>query len=485
MNQIQKITSLVQKLNEHRHAYYNLNAPTITDKKYDRLFDELQNLEAETGFILSCSPTQTVGYYPVSSLKKVQHPIPLLSLDKTKQVSEITALLARNQALLMLKLDGLTTKLVYEDGHLIQASTRGNGETGEEITHNLPAYQNVPLSIPYQKHLVITGESYIHTNDFERLKETLTDSNGKKFRNARNLVSGTVRSLNPETCAKRCVYFSPFNVLEGLDESPYSDSRQMRLSLLKELGFDTCPYISIEGPAPSEELVKISIDTLVAEAAKRYIPIDGIVAVFDSLSYSRSCGKTGHHYKDGLAYKFEDEQYETIFRKIEWTPTRFGEIAPVGIFDTVEIDGCEVSRASLHNLSFIKNLELVPGCRILISKRNMIIPHIEENLDRGRYQDTVPPLCPCCQSATWIKRRKTSDGRIVETVHCNNPACDSQILRKFEHFVSKKAMNIEGLSSATLERFLELGYLDSFQDLYHLDQYREDITSLDVWGEIL
>ena len=483
MNQIQKITALVQELNEHRNAYYNLNAPTITDKEYDRLFDKLQKLEEETGFILSNSPTQTVGYYPVSSLKKVQHPIPLLSLDKTKQVTEITALLARSPALLMLKLDGLTTKLVYEDGHLIQASTRGNGEVGEEITHNLPAYQNVPLSIPYRKRLVITGESYIHINDFERLKETLTDSNGKKFRNARNLVSGTVRSLNPETCAKRCVYFSPFNVLEGLDESPYSDSRQMRLSLLKELGFDTCPYIAIEGPAPTEELVATSIDMLVTEASRRHIPIDGIVAVFDSLSYSKSCGKTGHHYKDGFAYKFEDEQYETILREIEWTPTRFGEIAPVGVFDTVEIDGCEVSRASLHNLSFIKNLELVPGCRILISKRNMIIPHIEENLDWGRYQDMVPPLCPCCQSATLIKRRKTSDGRIVETVHCNNPSCDSQILRKFEHFVGKKAMDIEGLSSATLERFLELGYLDSFQDLYHLDQYREDILALDGFGE--
>ena len=207
MNQIQKITSLVQELNGHRHAYYNLNAPTITDKEYDQLFDELQKLEAETGFILSNSPTQTVGHYPVSSLPKVQHPIPLLSLDKTKQVTEITALLARNPALLMLKLDGLTTKLVYEDGHLIQASTRGNGEVGEEITHNLPAYQNVPLSIPYEKRLVITGESYIHINDFERLKETLVDGDGKKFRNARNLVSGTVRSLNPETCAKRCVYF--------------------------------------------------------------------------------------------------------------------------------------------------------------------------------------------------------------------------------------------------------------------------------------
>lgn len=483
MNQIKQIISLVQELNMHRHAYYNLNAPKITDKEYDQLFDELKQLETETGFTLSNSPTQTVGYFPVSNLPKVRHTIPLLSLDKTKQVSDIAALLARNQALLMLKLDGLTTKLVYENGHLTQASTRGDGETGEEITHNLPAYQNVPLSIPYQKRLVITGESYIHTDDFERLKETIVDSNGKKYRNARNLVSGTVRSLNPETCAKRCVYFSPFNVLEGLDEVPDSDNRQARLTLLKELGFDTCPYISIEGPAPSEELVTTSIDMLVTEASRQHIPIDGIVAVFDSFSYSKGCGRTGHHYKDGLAYKFEDEQYETILRDIEWTPTRFGEIAPVGIFDTVEIDGCEVSRASLHNLSFIKNLELVPGCRILISKRNMIIPHIEENLDRGRYQDIVPPLCPCCQSATRIKQRKTSDGRIVETVHCDNPACDSQILRKFVHFTCKKAMNIEGLSEATLGRFLELGYLESFLDLYHLDQYREEILALDGFGE--
>lgn len=483
MNQITQIISLVQELNQHRHAYYNENAPMITDTEYDKLFDELQMLESETGFILSNSPTQTVGYYPVSSLPKVRHSIPLLSLNKTKQVSDITALLAKNHALLMLKLDGLTTKIIYENGKLVQASTRGNGEIGEEITHNLPAYQNVPLSIPYKKRLVIAGESYIHTHDFERLKETLVDSNGKKFRNARNLASGTVRSLNPENCAKRCVHFSPFHVLEGFEESPYSDSRMMRLSLLKDLGFDTCPYISIEGPAPSEELIKTSMDTLVAEAKRRNIPIDGIVAVFDSISYSKSCGRTGHHYKDGLAYKFEDEQYETVLRNIEWTPTRFGEIAPVGIFDTVEIDGCEVSRASLHNLSFIKNLELVPGCRILVSKRNMIIPHIEENLDRGKYQDTVPPLCPCCQSATRIIQRKTSDGRLIETVHCDNPACDSQVLRKFLHFASKKAMNIEGLSAATLERFLDEGYLHSFQDLYHLNQYHEEILHLDGFGE--
>lgn len=220
------------------------------------------------------------------------------------------------------ELDGLTTKLVYENGTLIQASTRGDGETGEDITHNIPAFRNVPLTIPYRKRLVITGESYIHTDDFERLKGTLLDSNGKPYRNARNLASGSVRNLNPEKCAARCVYFSPFNVLEGMDESPYSDSRQIRLSLLKPLGFDICPYVTIEGPAPSEEMVSMAISSLKAEAERRRIPIDGIVAIFDSLSYSRSCGWTGHHYKDGLAYKFEDEQYETIFRDIDAHPFR-------------------------------------------------------------------------------------------------------------------------------------------------------------------
>lgn len=480
---ISQIKELVSELNEHRHAYYNLNAPSITDKEYDQMFDTLKKLEMQTGVVLSNSPTQNVGYYPVSSLKKVKHPTPLLSLDKTKQVAELCSLYKRNFVLLMLKLDGLTTKLVYEDGKLLQASTRGDGETGEDITHNIPAYRNVPLTIPYKDRLVITGESYIHIHDFERLKDTLRDSNGKPYKNARNLAAGSVRNLNPAECAKRCVYFTAFNVLEGMEDAPYSDSRQMRLSLLKPLGFDICPYIAIEGPAPSEELVTTAINSLQAEASKRQIPIDGIVAIFDSLSYSKSCGRTGHHYKDGLAYKFEDEQYETILRKIEWTPTRFGEIAPVGIFDTIEIDGCDVSRASLHNLTFIKNLELVPGCRILVSKRNMIIPHIEENLDRGQYTDIVPPNCPCCGSKTWINRRKTSDGRVVETVHCGNSACESQILRKFEHFVGKKAMNIEGISLATLERFLELGYLNSFQDLYHLDRYKDQIIQLEGFGE--
>ena len=342
---------------------------------------------------------------------------------------------------------------------------------------------NVPLTIPYQKRLVITGESFIPTNDFERLKDTLRDKNGKPYKNGRNFASGSARSIDPKNCIGRCVHFLPFNVLEGMDEAAFPDSRSCKLDSLRELGFGFCPYISVKNPALTREKVEEFIEQLITVAASQHLPIDGIVMIFDSLSYSKSCGKTGHHYKDGLAYKFEDDTYETFLREIEWTPTRFGEIAPVGIFDTVEIDGCDVSRASLHNLTFIKNLELVPGCRILVSKRNMIIPHIEDNLDRGRYTDITPPVCPCCGSKTRTYSRKTSDGRTVETLHCDNPQCDSQITRRFVHFASKKAMNIEGLSEATLEKFLNLGYLHSFQDIYHLEEHREDIVALDGYGE--
>lgn len=483
IQKLSKIKELVSTLNKYRHAYYNLDVPLVSDAEYDRLFDELKELEQQTGFILSNSPTQTVGYHPVSELPEVVHPIPLLSLDKTKLIAALIDFIKGQDVLFMLKLDGLTTKLIYENGKLIQASTRGDGEIGEEITHNIPSFMNVPLTIPYQKRLVITGESFIPTNDFERLKDTLRDKNGKPYKNGRNFASGSARSLDPKNCIGRCVHFLPFNVLEGMDEAAFPDSRSCKLDSLRELGFGFCPYISVKNPALTREKVEEFIEQLITVAASQHLPIDGIVMIFDSLSYSKSCGKTGHHYKDGLAYKFEDDTYETVLREIEWTPTRFGEIAPVGIFDTVEIDGCDVSRASLHNLTFIKNLELVPGCRILVSKRNMIIPHIEDNLDRGRYADITPPVCPCCGSKTRTCSRKTSDGRTVETLHCDNPQCDSQITRRFVHFASKKAMNIEGLSEATLEKFLNLDYLHSFQDIYHLEEHRKEIVALDGYGE--
>lgn len=483
LSNVEKIKQLVDHLNLQRNAYYNENSPNISDAEYDRIFDELVELEKQTGFVLSNSPTQTVGYTPISELPKVKHPVPLLSLDKTKQVQDLISFAGKQPVLFMLKLDGLTTKLVYENGTLVEASTRGDGEIGELITHNIPAYVDVPLSIPYKGRLVIVGESFIPTNDFERLKETLRDGKGEPYKNGRNLASGSVRSLDPANCAGRCLHFMPFNVLEGLD-SPFlfPDSRSIKVSSLFDYGFQPCPYIIATQPL-TLDLVNQYIENLTVLAGKKHLPIDGIVMIFDSLDYSKSCGRTGHHYKDGLAFKFEDETYETTLRNIEWTPTRFGEIAPVGVFDSVEIDGCSVSRATLHNLTFIKELELVPGCRISVSKRNMIIPHIEENLERGHYVDAVPPVCPCCGSQTRIYQRKGNDGRLIETVHCDNPNCDSQIRKRFTHFVGKKAMNIEGLSETTLEKFLTLGYLQTFPDIYHLNEHQEEILQLEGFGK--
>ncbi len=479
----ERIHELVDKLNQYRDEYYNRNAPSVSDAVYDHLYDELERLEKESGIILSNSPTQTVGYKAVSSLKKVRHPIPLLSLDKTKMVSELAAFLKKHAALLMLKLDGLTVKLVYEDGKLVEGSTRGDGDEGELITHNVSAFRNVPLSIPYKERLVITGEGFIHKSDFERLKDTLTGSDGKPYRNARNLAAGSIRCLDANICKEREISFFAFNILEGMDEfTGIRNSRSSLLLSLSEYGFGICPFLTVSPDETAEDLA-VKIKTLTDLAEISDIPIDGMVLRFDSFSYSASLGRTGHHYNDGIAFKFEDDTYETVFRSIEWQTGRSGEIAPVAVFDTVEIDGCEVSRASLHNLTFIKGLELHPGCRILVSKRNMIIPHVEENLDRGNYQDMTPQTCPCCGQPTRTHSRAGDKGRMVETLHCDNPECGSRILQRFVHFAEKKAMNIRGLSEATLNQLIRLGALKGYQDLYHLDRYRDEIIALEGFGE--
>lgn len=478
-----QVQEMVARLNQYRYEYYVEDNPSVTDSVYDHLFDELARLENETGIHLSNSPTQSVGYIVVSSLKQVPHPIPLLSLDKTKLVPELMTFLKKMKALLMLKLDGLTIKLVYEDGKFIEGSTRGDGDVGEDITHNIPAFMGVPLTIPYKGHLVVTGEGFIHKSDFERLRWTVLDKNGKPYSTARGLAAGSIRLFDAKACKERKICFLPFNVLEGLDDMEGNpDSRMEKLVTLTSFGFGQCPAVPVTDDIIPEKLEEM-IMSLKELADALDIPIDGTVLRFDSLSYSASCGRTGHHYKDGIAFKFEDDVFETIFRKIVWQTSRNGEIAPVAFFDTVEIDGCDVSRASLHNLSFIKGLELHPNCRILVSKRNMIIPHVEDNLDRGKYQNMIPSACPCCNKPTRIYTREVEKDRIVETLHCDNPECNSQILQKFVHFAEKKAMNIKGLSEAILSKFLELGYLKTYQDLYHLDQYRDGIVSLEGFGD--
>ncbi len=470
-----KVTELVTKLNRYRHEYYNLAAPSVPDAVYDHLFDELQELEKKTGIILSNSPTQTVGAAPVSSLKKVRHPIPLLSLDKTKQMEELLEMAGRSDSLLMLKLDGLTVKICYENGRLVEASTRGDGETGELVTHNIPAFYNVPVSIPHKGRLVVTGEGIIHQEDFERLREKTAD--GKETGNARNLVAGSIRLLDPAACRKRHIHFYAFNVIEGME------GFGKLLEAMRSLGFEVCPFLPLTTKVSVEELEK-GICGLRDTADVKGLPIDGMVLRYDSLSYSRGCGRTGHHYKDGIAYKFEDEVQETVFRSVEWTPGRSGEIAPVAVFDAVEIDGCRVSRASLHNVSFIRDLELHPGCRILVSKRNMIIPHIEDNLDRGHYEKgMIPEKCPCCGKPVRSYVRKGSGGRIIETLHCDNTDCRNQLLRKLVHFAGKKAMDISGISEAVIDRFIEKGLLHTCQDFYHLDCYREEIIRMEGFGE--
>ena len=476
---VERVTELVSMLNHYRHEYYNLTKPSVSDAVYDRLFDELAALEQKTGIILSNSPTQTVGYAPVSMLRKVRHNIPLLSLDKTKQTDDLVSMLTVAPALLMLKLDGLTVKLCYENGKLIQASTRGDGEVGEDITHNIPAFCNVPLKIPHKGKLTITGEGLIHTDDFEQMKDT----EGNDIKNARNLAAGSIRLLDPSVCKGRYVYFYAFNIIEGMDTlGGNTDSRGWLLEDLDALGFEVCPFVRVsKGTSQAETESKIQHLRSIANIEK--LPIDGIVLRYDSISFSKTLGRTGHHYKDGIAFKFEDDLTETVFRSIEWTPGRSGEIAPVALFDPVEIDGCTVSRASLHNLSFIKELELHPGCHILVSKRNMIIPHIEENLDRGRYAPSlIPKRCPCCGKPTRIYARSGGKGGQVATLHCDNPDCGNQTLRKFVHFVGKKAMDISGLSEATLDRFISAGFLTTYQDLYHLDRYRHQIIGIEGFG---
>jgi DNA ligase (NAD+) len=470
---------LVDFLNQCRDSYYNKAESIITDSEYDSLFDQLKKLEEQTGIVLSNSPTQTVGYEVLSKLKKVQHDIPLLSLDKTKNVNDLQNFANRGQCILMHKFDGLTVELIYDAGKLVQASTRGDGYVGEDITHNARTFKNIPLTIPYQRFLRLSGEAIIHKDDFQIINDNLP-SGEKPYANARNLAAGSVRQLDSKICTDRNVAWMLWDVLEGLDDiTDDPDSRESKFVTCKNLGFDVPSYVSIF--KVDADVIQRSIDTMKHEAVKDGIPIDGMVLKYDSLSFSKELGGTSHHKNDGVAFKFEDEKANTILRDIEWSMGRTGQLTPVAIFDPVELDGSTVSRASVHNLSYLKDYDLNIGDEISIMKANMIIPQIFKNLSAEQRPTKLgvkfPKCCPVCGHDTCVEHVNNTD-----TVYCNNPNCDGKKLSSFEHFVSKSAMNIDGLSEATLERFIDCGWLNEFYDIYSLDQHRNEIVKMEGFG---
>jgi DNA ligase (NAD+) len=481
MDKIKRIQQLVKELNIYRNEYYNQNNPEVNDKQYDDLFDELKCLEIETGYIMSNSPTQTVGYQVVSKLQKITHHIPLLSLGKTKSVEDIRKFTRNKDLIAMHKLDGLTTELEYNDGKLIQASTRGDGNIGEIITHNISTYKNVPLQITNKHHIRLSGESIIHRDDFDIINSKLSDE--EKYKNPRNLVAGSVRQLDSKVCAERNVYFYAYNLLEYNDEEykKNRNTKRLDLAILEELGFDIVDWMYVY-PRSFDLDVKVAIESLKESAEEKFIPIDGIVFTYNDLKYGESLGTTAHHPLHSIAYKFYDDQYETVIRDIEWNPTRTGLINPTAIFDSIEIDGCDVSRASLFNLSIIEALQIHPNSRVMVSKRNAIIPHIEENLDKHISEEfEIPKVCPSCGKSTTIKITKQKE-KITKVLMCENANCPAKQLDKFVHFVSKPCMNIDGLSEATLDKFIRKGWLNTFSDIYHLDEHKNEICRMNGLG---
>lgn len=464
-----RMKELVKTLRRASKAYYNDNEEVMSNFEYDALYDELAKLEQETGITLSGSPTVTVGYEVLSELKKVTHEYPMLSLDKTKSVDTLVSWLGGQIGVMSWKLDGLTTVLTYEEGVLKQAVTRGNGQVGEDITHNVKVFQNVPQSISYKGKLIVRGESVIQYSDFKRINEEIPETEAK-YKNPRNLCSGTVRQLNSEICAARNVHFFAFHLVD-VGELSELDTIEKRFEWLASLGFDVVEYKVVTGDTLSDTVAYFA-----DKITKNDVPSDGLVLAFDDISYGKSLGTTAKFPRDSIAFKWKDEVAETIFKEVFWSASRTGLINPVAVFEPVEIEGTTVSRASLHNVSILESYELGEGDRITVFKANMIIPQLAENLTRSNTL-TIPEHCPVCSKETAI--REEND---VKVLVCLNPECPAKQLKRFAHFVGRDAMNIDGVSEATLEKFIQNGFLTNLDDLYHLEQYEEEITALEGFG---
>ena len=467
---IQRMKELSGILKEASRAYYAEDREIMSNLEYDTLYDELVKLEEETQMVLAGSATTTVGYEAVDELPKEAHESPMLSLDKTKDREVLRGFIGEHKTLLSWKMDGLTVVFTYNQGNLQKAVTRGNGVVGEVITNNARVFDNVPLKIPYQGELTLRGEAIITYSEFEKINSEIEDVDAR-YKNPRNLCSGSVRQLNNEITAKRHVRFYAFSLVkaEGVD---FANSRQQQMEWLKDQGFEVVEYRVVTSDTLDE-----TMEHFATQIEHNDFPSDGLVALYDDIAYGDSLGRTAKFPRNAFAFKWADEMAETTLEEIEWSPSRTGLINPVAIFTPVELEGSTVSRASVHNISIMRKLELGIGDRIKVYKANMIIPQIGENLTKSGVKD-IPEICPACGGKTVIE--KVND---VESLYCRNPECPAKAIKGFTLFVSRDAMNIDGLSEATLEKFIARGFIRDFGDIFEIDRYKDEIIQMEGFGE--
>lgn len=465
-----RMKELTDLLDRASKAYYQDAEEIMSNYEYDALYDELEALEKELGVVLSNSPTIHVGYEVLSELPKERHESPMLSLDKTKDIEELKEFAGDQKVVMSWKMDGLTIVLTYRGGELIKAVTRGNGEVGEVITNNARVFKNIPLKIAYQGELVLRGEAVIGYRDFERINEEIPDADAK-YKNPRNLCSGSVRQLNNEITAKRNVKFYAFGLVKA-DGVDFQNSRAYQLDWLKQQGFDVVEHYVVTREKVEEEVVKFS-----EKITQNDFPSDGLVLIYDDIGYGQSLGRTAKFPRDSFAFKWADETRETVLREIEWSPSRTGLINPVAIFDAVELEGTTVSRASVHNISIMEELKLGIGDTIEVYKANMIIPQIARNLTGSGVKD-IPEVCPVCGGRTEVRQISNA-----KALYCTNPECQAKQIKSYALFVSRDAMNIEGLSEATLEKFIARGFIREYTDIFHLNRYQEEIQNMEGFGE--
>lgn len=467
---IKKMKELGEKLREASRAYYQEDREIMSNVEYDALYDTLSALEKETGIVLADSPTVNVGYEAVEQLPKEEHERPMLSLDKTKEREALREFIGEHPTLLSWKLDGLTIVLTYENGELIKAVTRGNGIAGEVITNNARVFKNIPLKISFKGRLVLRGEAIITYSDFEKINETIGDADAK-YKNPRNLCSGSVRQLNNEITAKRNVRFYAFSLVsaEGVD---FRNSREVQFRWLNEQGFEVVEYRKVTAGTLDE-----AMDYFAEAVTTNDFPSDGLVALYDDIAYGESLGTTAKFPRNAMAFKWADEMRDTRLLEIEWSPSRTGLINPVAIFEPVELEGTTVSRASVHNISIMKELKLGIGDTIRVYKANMIIPQIAENLT-GSGNASIPHTCPACGQETVVKKEND-----VECLFCVNPGCPAKKIKSFGLFTSRDAMNIDGLSEATLEKFIARGFIHDFGDIFEISRYKDEIVEMEGFGQ--